>query len=210
MAVEVEARFSAAGRDALDRLAARASLGGATLGPARTVLEVDRYLDTADGRLASARWACRLRSREEITTLSLKGPPDVPVTGWLHRRPEVEGPVSSDAEPDAWPPSAARDLLLRLSGGAALVERLRLLQERTERAVTLDGRVVGTLTLDAVTAQRGEERLGEMHIVELEIQAGGDADRDLAPLAEALAMEPDLTAEPRTKLELALELAPTL
>lgn len=210
MAVEVEARFSAAGRGALDRLAARASLGGATLGPARTVLELDRYLDTADGRLGSARWACRLRSREEITTLSMKGPPDAPVTGWLHRRPEVEGPASSHADPDGWPPSAARDLLRELSGGAPLVERLRLLQERTERAVTLDGRMLGTLTLDAVTVQRGGTWLGEMHVVELEIRAGGDADRDLAPLAEALALEPDLQPEPRTKLELALELAPTL
>lgn len=209
MGVEVEARFRADGRAPLERLAARPTLGNATLGQPRTVLEEDRYLDTEDGRLGTARWACRLRSREGVTRISLKGPPDAPVTGWLHRRPEVEGPASAVIEPNTWPASAARDLLLELSGGAPLVEWLRLLQERTERAVTLDGRAVGALTLDAVTAERAGDRLGEMYVVELEIQAEGDPDRDLTPLAEALAIEPGLEPEPRTKLELALELAAT-
>lgn len=209
MGFEVEARFRADGRGTLERLAARSTLGDAMLGPPRTVLEEDRYLDTVGGRVGAARWACRLRSREGVTRISLKGPPDAPATGWLHRRPELEGPASPIIEPHAWGASAARDLLLELSGDAPLVEWLRLLQERTERAVTLDGRLLGTLTLDVVTAERGGSRLGQMLVVELEIRADGDPDRDLTPLAEALATEPGLEAEPRTKLELALALPAT-
>ena len=207
MSVEVEARFRAEARTTLDRLATLPTLSRATLGPARTVLEEDRYLDTADARLGAARWACRLRTREGVTRISLKGPPDAPITGWLHRRPEVEGAASLTVDPDAWPESDARELLLRLSEGGALAEWLRLIQERTERAVTLDGRTVGTLTLDVVTAERDGRRFGELLIVEMEIRAEGDAQGDLGPLAEALAGEPGLRPEPRSKLELALGMA---
>ena len=203
---EVEARFRADGAEPLLRLAARTTLGAATLGAARTVLEEDRYLDTEDGRLRSRRWACRLRQREGATRISLKGPPASPATGWLHTRPEVEGPASAEVDPGAWPDSPARTFLLELSGGAPLVEWLRLIQQRTERAVAIGGRPVGSLTLDAVTAERAGERLGEMHLVELELPSDADADRDLPELARALAAEPGLEAEPRTKLEIALEL----
>ncbi|MEP7081882.1 MAG: CYTH domain-containing protein, partial [Chloroflexota bacterium] len=201
---EVEARFRAHGPEPLLRLAARSTLGRATLGAARTVVEEDRYLDTEDGRLRSLRWACRLRLREGTTRLSLKGPPVAPATGWLHRRPEVEGLASAEVDPGAWPESPARTHLLELSGGAPLTEWLRLLQRRTERVVSIDGELVGGLTLDAVTAERAGERLGEMHLVELELRfdADADAERDLPELARALAAEPGLEAEPRTKLEI--------
>lgn len=206
MSLEVEARFRSQGPLPLLRLARARTLGHAVLGPPRTVLEEDRYLDTADGRLLAARWACRLRSREGQTRLSLKGPPEVPVTGWLHRRPEVEGPASRDLDAESWPDSPARELLGRFTGDAPLVEWLRLHQQRTERAVTASDRPVGRLSLDAVTAERDGERLGELHLVELEIEADGDPERDLTALAGALASQPGLSPEPRTKLELALEL----
>ncbi|HEX9609599.1 MAG TPA: CYTH domain-containing protein [Candidatus Limnocylindria bacterium] len=206
---EVEARFRADGGAPLARLAVRPTLGRATLGAARTVLEEDRYLDTEDGRLRALRWACRLRSREGTTRISLKGPPATPATGWLHRRPEVEGPASPRVDPEAWPESPARALLLELSGGAPLVEWLRLLQERTERPVSIDGRPVGGLTLDTVSAERGGQALGEMYLVELELRPDADPERDLPALARALAAEPGLRAEPRTKLEIALELGAT-
>lgn len=204
MALEVEARFRADGEATLDRLAARSALGAAELGAPRTVDEVDRYLDTPSGRLRAARWACRLRSREGATRISLKGPPDVAASGWLHRRPEVEGPATDDIDPARWPASPALELLIDLSGGAQLREWLRLVQRRTERPVHLARRHVGTLTLDAVAAERDGRRLGVLHVVELEIRAETGVEADLAPLAEILAAEPGLEPEPRTKLELAL------
>ena len=207
MALEVEARFRADGQATLDRLAARPTLGAAQLGEPRAVEEVDRYLDTHDGRLRTALWACRLRSREGATRISLKGPPDAPASGWLHRRPEVEGPATDVIDPRRWPPSAARDLLDELARGAPLVEWLRLVQRRTERAVVVAGRHVGTLTLDAVAAERDRRALGNLHVVELEIRAETGVEADLAPLAEVLAAEDGLAPEPRTKLELALDFA---
>lgn len=204
MTVEVEARFRATSLAPLDRLTSRPTLGPAVLGAPHVVFETDRYLDTADGRLAAARWACRLRSRDGVMRLSLKGPPETPATGWLHRRPEVEGPATSKLDPRRWPPSAATDLLADLAGNSELVVQLVLEQRRVERAVVTDARAVGTLTLDTVAATRADRRAEPFHLVELEL-AGGTA-RDLADLAGALAADRDLAAEPRTKLEIALSL----
>lgn len=182
-------------------------VGRARLGAALTVDETDRYLDTDDGRLAAARWACRLRTREGTTRISLKGPPvGAPTDGWHHRRPEVEGPASGEVAPETWPPSAARDLLASLAGGRPLAERLRLDQERTERSVTLDGdAALGVLTLDRVRLAVGSMDLGQLFIVELELAPEAeDAEPELGEMAAALAAMPGLFPEPRTKLEHAL------
>lgn len=207
MPTEVEARFRAATAEPLEALAARPRLGRARLGGARTVEEVDRYLDTVDRRLAAARWACRLRSREGVTRISLKGPPSADIDGWYHRRPEVEGPATAAIEPERWPPSPALALLDVLRAGGALTERLRLDQSRTERRVALDdGTPLGTLTLDNVRMTAGEASLGDLFIVELELGPSDDAsERELVGLAAELEAIDGLTAEPRSKLEHALE-----
>ena len=206
MPTEIEARFSARDAEPLDALARRRRLGMARLGTPRTVDEVDRYLDTDDGRLAAARWACRLRTREGGTRISLKGPPSGATGGWYHRRPELEGPATEAIEPERWPPSAALDRLTALSGGRPLAERLRLDQARTERSVTLEGGVpIGTLTLDRVRMKVDGADLGVLFIVELELVDATDAaERELAELAAALAATEGLRAEPRSKLEHAL------
>jgi inorganic triphosphatase YgiF len=207
MRTEVEAKFRADGPGPLDLLAAATRLGRATLGPARTVREADRYLDTDDGRLAAARWACRLRSREGETRISLKGPPrGAQGQVWRHRRPELEGPASEEIALDSWPPSEARALLASMAGGRPLAESLRLDQRRTERSVALEGRrPIGTLTLDRVRLAAGDVDLGELFVVELELDpASEDGEAELDAMAEALAAVPGLVAEPRTKLEHAL------
>ena len=107
--VEAELKFTAADERPLRELEATDELGPAALGPPRTVAELDRYLDTADLRLAAALWACRLRSREGRTIVSLKGPAEHRPGDLVHRRPELEGPADAGLEPDGWPPSVARD-----------------------------------------------------------------------------------------------------
>ncbi len=207
MATEVEAKLTADGPGPLTRLAAVERLADAVLGPARTVDEVDVYLDTEDLRLSAARWACRLRSREGAVRVSLKGPAasEVPADG-LHRRPEVEGPATDTVDPAHWPPSAARARLEALSGGRPLIERFRLAQSRTERSVRLrDGREIGLLSLDVVDVIHGGRTLGRLHAVELELAAGGD-EAPVAGITTALEAIPGLSREPRTKLEHALEL----
>ena len=207
MQTEVEAKFSATTAAPLEALAVRAALGRATLGPAREVEETDRYLDTDDGRLAAARWAARLRSRDGSTLISLKGPASGPAGGgWPHRRPEVEGPAAHAVAPEAWPPSRARELLVELAAGQQLRERLRLDQRRTERRVTLaDGTSIGTLTLDRARISADGRDLGELFVVELELDAGSErGEAELASLAAELAAVPGLRPEPTTKLEHAL------
>ena len=209
MAIEVEARFRVSEPEALDRLAAMDELGSATLGPPTSFEETDAYLDTADGALATARWACRLRRRGTRVTVSLKGPPEAGTGGWLHLRPEVEGPATPEPDPEGWPASDARDLLDRLRAGRPLQERLTLRQRRTERSVSVADRRIGVLSVDDVTVVREGHDLDNFAIVELELVSEGGAagSLELASLADALAAIDGLVPEPRTKLERASEAA---
>ncbi len=207
---EVELKLAASDPGPLDDLAARATLGPARLGPARITEELDRYLDTADGRLSAARWACRLRTRNRRTIVSLKGPPRGDTPGHdvsLHRRPEREGPADDRPDPATWPPSPARDLLVELAAGAPLAERLVLVQQRTERSVAAHGAHAGTLSLDRVTILHGDRAAGQLFVVELELSAEAAADGALvASLSAALAAVDGLTPDPTSKLEHALQL----
>ena len=207
MPTEIEAKFRADTAAPLVELETRPHLGRAVLGTPRTIDEIDRYLDTDDGRLAAARWACRLRLREGTTRISLKGPRSGPIDRWHHRRPEVEGPATAEIDPDRWPSSPALELLTTLRGGRPLVEQLRLYQARTERAVALDdGSPVGTLTLDRVRMAARDVDFGELFVVELELDPASEtAETELGGLAAELLAIDGLAAEPLSKLEHALE-----
>ncbi len=208
--IEAELKFWAEDDRPLRALAIAVWLGPAQLGTPRVVDEVDRYLDTADGRLAAARWACRLRSREGRTIVSLKGPAEHEPGDLLHRRPELEGPAGDGLSPMAWPPSPARDQLVGLTGGAPLAERFTLQQERTERGVTLDGARAGLLSLDRGTILLRGVEVGRLAVVELELDpAALEVGVDHRPLAAALAATPGLVADPSSKLERALALLPS-
>jgi inorganic triphosphatase YgiF len=207
VSLEVELKYRAATEAALDLLALAIGIGPAQLGPTREANEIDRYLDTADGRLSAVLWACRLRTRDGATVVSLKGPPDTGTAGALHRRPELEGPATDELDPARWPPSPARDALLAMSGGEPLAERLALHQVRRERAVHVDGSHIGTLSLDSVSVRREGAERGAFPVVELELNDGAVASGlDVAPLAAALAAVPGLAQDEHTKLERALEL----
>jgi len=201
--IEVELKFVATDSAPLRRLARRRRLGPATLGPPETVDEVDRYLDTDDGRLATARWACRLRTRGDRVIVSLKGPPEAARgPAGLHRRPEIEGPASASLDPASWPASEARALLRKLSGGGRLAERLALHQRRTERAVLVADARVGELSLDRVKVRRRNERGGTLWMVELELVADSAADLALIDaLRTSLAHLSGLAADRLTKLQ---------
>jgi inorganic triphosphatase YgiF len=205
--LEVELKFQADDDRPLDELAHTAELGPARLGPASTVDEIDRYLDTVDLRLAAARWACRLRTRNRRTVVSLKGPAEHAVGELLHRRPELEGPATDDLEPSHWPPSPATDLLRSMSGGRPLVERFTLRQRRTERPVLMGGRRCGLLSLDRSVVEDRGRQVGRLRIVELELDPMAIASAlDPEPLARALTHVAGLHPDPATKLEHALRL----
>jgi len=207
--VEAELKYTARDERPLQALESAELLGPARLGVTRTVAELDRYLDTADLRLAAARWACRLRSREGRTIVSLKGPAEHRRGDLLHLRPEAEGPAGSGLEPLAWPPSPARDQLLAMTAGAALLERFRLEQLRTERAVSQGGTRIGGLSLDRVRVIHRGAEVGRLAVVELEL--GSDAlaqEFDYAPFAAALSAMDGLMPDPASKFERALAMLP--
>lgn len=205
--VEAELKYTATSQRPLRQLETAETLGPARLGVAVTIAELDRYLDTADLRLAAAHWACRLRSREGTTIVSLKGPAEHRRGDVLHLRPEVEGPADATLEPPAWPPSPARDQLLDMTAGAVLVERFSLEQDRTERLVTVDGSRVGGLSLDRVRVVHGGIQIGSMDVVELELDpAAVTRGSDHEFLSVALSAVDDLLPDPRSKFERALEM----
>jgi inorganic triphosphatase YgiF len=205
--LESELKYRAETDAALDALASPPDLGPASLGPAHTVDETDRYLDTEDRRLARARWACRIRTREGRILVSLKGPSQHAAGAALHQRPELEGPSDGSLDPASWPGSPARDLLLELTAGGQLRERVSLAQRRIEREVAVDGARVGLLSLDRSRVLHAGREVGVLRVVELEVLpdalVGGF---DPAPLERALAAIPGLTPDPASKLERALEL----
>lgn len=206
---ESELKYLAADERPLLQLAAADRLGSATLGPSTTAQELDRYLDTADLRLAAARWACRLRSRDGRIVVSLKGPAEHAAGDPVHRRPELEGPVDSSLDPLRWPPSEARERVLAMAEGEPLAERFRLEQERTERSVSLAELEIGTLSLDRVRVLRGEAEVGRLLVVELEFGPSAGAAPDAQRLASALAQLAGLSPDPFSKFERAVAMLPT-
>jgi inorganic triphosphatase YgiF len=205
--LEVELKFQADDQRPLDKLALAAELGPAQLGPASTVDETDRYLDTVDLRLATARWACRLRTRSGHTVVSLKGPAEHAAGELLHRRPELEGPAANDLDSSHWPPSPARELLRTMSGSRPLVERFTLSQHRTERSVQMAGRRCGLLSLDRSNVRHAGRFVGLLLTVELELDPRAlSSGLDPEPLAQALTRVAGLHADAATKLEHALQL----
>jgi inorganic triphosphatase YgiF len=204
--LEVELKFRADSH-AMDVLARADRVGPARLGTVRLVVEVDRYLDTHDLRLSTLGWACRLRSREGRTWISLKGPPEAGTDGAMHRRPELDGPATDEPDSQAWPASPARDAVMAMSGGAPLQERFTLEQSRRERSVEIDRQTIGTLSLDFVRVERNGLGRGRFEVVELELTDDAvQGGLDLAPLTRALQATAGLQPEPHTKLERALEL----
>jgi inorganic triphosphatase YgiF len=147
--------------------------------------------------------------RDGRTIVSLKGPAEHRPGDLLHLRPEVEGRADSNVEPLAWPPSAARDQLLAMTRGAALVERFSLEQERTERSVSVGRNRIGNLSLDRVRVMLGEGEIGRMAVVELELEPQALAEGlDHAPLSRALSTMDGLVPDASSKFERALAMLP--
>jgi inorganic triphosphatase YgiF len=209
--IETELKLSAAGSAPLRRLAGLDRLGPMQLGPPRAFLELDRYLDTPDGRLAEVGWACRLRQRGRRYVVSLKGPPVRSTSnlqgGW-HRRPEIEGPATAALDATAWAESPARERLLELAGGQELQEWFSLRQHRTQRGVRDGSGPTATLSLDRVEVFQHGKSIGHLWCVELELLPTTAGLRETAgqELLAGLLAVGDLAAEPLTKLERALAL----
>ena len=198
--VEIELKYRVADAAAAARLGAARALGPfRAAGPVRQVQVEDRYLDTADGALARAGYAVRLRRGPTMTVVSVKSTASASTA--LHRREELEGPAGLSLDPHAWAPSAARSLVLEHAGDAPLVELVTVRQLRRTRAMA-DAVAEVEVSVDEVEVVAGGRVVDRF--VELEAELRRGPAEALEALEAALAADPDLVPETRSKLERAM------
>ena len=201
--VEIELKYRVT-----DQAAGERYLGTESIGPFRSSTPVrssqieDRYVDTADGALARAGFAVRLRRSTAGTIVSVKSTTSTAGPGGAHRREELEGPADRTVGPLDWPASDARSLILEQAGDAPLVELVTIRQLRRRRELR-DGSTRVELSfdeVDVVSRSRVVERFIEL---ELELLKGDEL--RLEDLDRALAEDPALSRATRSKLESAMD-----
>ena len=158
--------------------------GGA--GRARATQLEDRYVDTADGALARAGFAVRLRQSGGETIVSVKsltrrGP------GGAIRREELEGPADRVGAAGRLAGIGRRALVLEHAGDAPLVERVTIRQLRRKRQLRSAGRRV-ELSLDEVDVVSRGRVVDRFVELEAELTKGDEA--ELEALGAALDAEP--------------------
>ncbi|HEY8989855.1 MAG TPA: CYTH domain-containing protein, partial [Candidatus Limnocylindrales bacterium] len=200
--VEIELKYRV-----IDAAAGDAYLGADDLAgfhpasPVRSAQVEDRYIDTADGAMARAGFAARLRQTAKGTTVAVKSAVRRVGSGNVHRREELEGPADRTAHPRDWPPSDARSLLLEQCGDAPLVELVTIRQLRRKRILERDGTAV-ELSLDEVDAVTRSRVVSRFVELEVELVRGDEA--GLADIDRLLAADPGLAPAETSKLQSAL------
>jgi CHAD domain-containing protein/adenylate cyclase class IV len=200
--VEVELKYrvlDAAAGDAY--LAADDVAGFHPASPVHSAQIEDRYIDTADGAMARAGFAARLRQTAKGTTVAVKSAVRRVGGTNVHRREELEGPADRTAHPRDWPPSDARSLLLEQCGDAPLVELVTVRQLRRKRILERGATAV-ELSLDEVDAVTRSRVVGRFVELEVELIRGSEA--DLADIDTLLAADPGLAPAETSKLQSAL------
>ncbi len=201
--VELELKFRVRDLAAGERyLLAEDVAGFAQAAPTHTAQVEDHYLDTADGALARAGFAARLRygTRTTIVTVKSTAGGDSGTRG-LHRREEIEGPADRTLRAMDWPTSDARSLILELGGDDPLVELVTVRQLRRTRGLRSGGTLV-ELSLDEVDVLVRSAVVERFTELEVELVRGDEA--RLRDLGEALAADPALEPATESKLEAAL------
>ena len=169
--------------------------------PTRTTQLEDRYVDTADGALARAGFAARLRVSPSGTLLSVKSTGRRSGDGGPHRREELEGPADRTSGPRDWPSSDARSLILELCGDAPLVELVTVRQLRRRRELGNRSTAV-ELSLDEVDVVARSQVVDRFSELEFEL-VRGDEDA-LGAIAQVLDSDPNLEPAPTSKLDVAI------
>jgi CHAD domain-containing protein len=201
--MEVELKYRMSDIATGERLLAADELAGLTaLGPVERVRQEDRYLDTADGAVAAAGYAGRIRASNGAAVVTLKGLDRLDDGGAMHRREELEGPAAPGDAVSAWPASAARDALVAIVGDRALGVIVSLRQDRRRRRFGQGDSVV-EVSVDDVEVVVGDEVVERFAELELELCEGDEA--ALEPLVERLAENEELVEVDGSKLERALE-----
>jgi triphosphatase len=200
---EIELKYRVGDLAAAERVLGADRLGpftGAGKGARSTQLE-DRYVDTADGALARAGFAVRLRQRGGETIVSVKSLAHTDGPDGSFEREELEGPADRVGPPSEWAASDARALVMEHAGDAPLVERVTIRQLRRVRQLRASTTRV-ELSLDEVdVVARG--RVVD-RFVELEAELTNGDRAELAALGDAIESQGGLERATMSKLEAAL------
>jgi CHAD domain-containing protein len=201
--LEIELKYRMSDTAAGDRLLASDDLAGLrALDELETVVNEDRYVDTADGALAAAGYAGRFRFDGAGTLITLKGLARLDDGGAVHRREELEGPADPVLPATSWPASAAREEVVARAGEAALLDLIRIRQVRRKRRYGADGSVV-ELSVDDVEVLVDDRVIERFAELEVELREGSAT--VLEPLVDLLAEVEELVPAETSKLERALE-----
>jgi CHAD domain-containing protein len=200
--VEVELKYRVLDLAAAERYLAADEIGtfSGHTAPRSSQFE-DRYVDTADGALARAGFAVRLRQSGKGTIVSVKSTAPTNGSGGPTRREELEGPADRTTGPLEWPASDARSLVLELAGDAPLLELVTIRQLRRKRIVR-DGDTRVELSLDEVDVVARSEVVDRFVELEAELVKGNES--RLTRLAEVFLGDPALRPANRSKLEAAM------
>jgi CHAD domain-containing protein len=200
---ELELKFRVTDLATGDRLIGVDQLGGlpASSARARAVQVEDRYVDTADGALARAGFAVRLRQRGDETIVAVKSLDHTQGPGGAYRRVELEGPADRVAPAADWPASDARSLVLEHAGDAPFVARVTVRQVRRKR-VFKAGTTRVELSLDDVDVVHRGRIVASFVELEAELLKGDEA--ALTRIAAVLDTEAGLVRADESKLETAL------
>jgi CHAD domain-containing protein len=200
--LEVEAKFSVPDEQTYQRLLEVTSLTGYTLEDPVLLRIHDRYADTVEGSILAGGYACRIRQQNDLTFATLKGLGAA--SGAIHRREELEVELPQPLPPQQWPPSAARDLALRLSHQEPLITILEAHQTRHRRHLCDGDRVVAELNLDRVRLYQGTE--DSPLYLELEVELLHETSEEtLVQFARELQASWDLVPQSQSKFERGLE-----
>lgn len=204
--MEIEAKFLLPDEETLELLTTVPRLSDFELGPPRTLLHMDTYLDTADHRLLAAGWVCRVRRREgEPAVVTVKS--RTAGEGGIMRREELDVVLENESlQPEPWPPGPVRETVLALAAGRQLVPLARLWQRRTLRAVTRAGQpaLLAVLSLDMVDVESPRGGPPTRSWLEAEVELATGDEQLLARLARVLTEEWGLLPEGRSKVERAI------
>ena len=181
MATETEAKYSLMSEHVPSEAELAAALAevGLETGPARRVVNKDRYYDDARLSLARSGFALRRRMADGrlLATLKTLGTVD----GAVHRRDEIELPIPDDADPwEPWPPPIA-DQVRTVADPRSLRGTFELVVERVSFELIERGRAVAVASFDDVAARRpSAQRSVHWNELEIETVAGAAASADAA------------------------------
>jgi CHAD domain-containing protein len=200
--VEVELKYRVNDPASAERYLIADEIGSFTgSAAARSSQFEDHYVDTADGAIARAGYAVRIRQTGRGTVVSVKSLARAEGAGGSVRREELEGPADRTVGPLEWPASDARSLVLELAGDAPLVELVIIRQLRRKRTVR-DGETRVELSLDEVDVVSRSRVVDRFIELEAELVKGDE--QRLAVLAEVFAADAGLEQVTGSKLDTAL------